>query len=39
MAVGAGATARREVVMDANTHTKSVGLAQKLQRVRYQVDL
>ena len=36
---GAGATTLREVVMDANTHTKSVGLAQNLQRKRNTVAL
>ena len=36
---GAGATTRGEVVMDANTHSKSVGLAQKLQRERNEVAL
>ena len=36
---GAGATTNREVIMDANTHSKSMGLAQKLQRERNEVAL
>ena len=36
---GAGATTNREVIMDANTHSKSVAIGQKLQRERNEVAL
>jgi len=36
---GASATTRREIDMDSNTHTKSVGLAQGQQRQRNKVAL
>ena len=36
---GAGATTRREVVMDANAHSKSVSLTHRLQRERNKVSL